>query len=537
MSVFATTPVDRMDRPYSRRWWALGVLCLSLLIIVMANTSLIVAAPDMTRDLGLSSRDLQWVIDAYTVPYAALMLVLGAIGDKYSRRGALITGLVVFAAGSIAGSLVHSTSGVIIARAVMGLGAAVIMPATLSLLVASFPRSERAKAITAWTATSGLAIALGPLLAGWLLESHAWGSTFLINVPVALIAVVAALFVVPPSKAHDYGRLDLVGGALSIATLGSLVYAIIEGPHFGWGAGPVAALVVFVVGLASFIAWELRHPRPIFDLRKFGERVFSGSMLAVLLFFLGTFGAIYFLTQHLQFVLGYSPLETGVRLLPLAGAVCLGAIATGQLTPRLGMRVTVTTGMALGTIGVLLMTRVSDGSGYGDFLAPLLLLGVAIGLSVSPCTEAIMGSFPENELGAGGGVNDTAVELGGALGIAILGSVLATSYESELTKAVDGKLPPAAMDVAKDSIGGALAAADQVGRVAGPQQAHALVQAADHAFTQAVAHTSLVGGIVLAVGTILVGLILPNRTRTQAARADVTDASVDAPEREKESVG
>ncbi|MGC0418937.1 MFS transporter [Embleya sp. AB8] len=535
MSVFATTPVDRMDRPYPRRWWALGVLCLSLLIIVMANTSLIVAAPDMTRDLGLSSRDLQWVIDAYTVPYAALMLVLGAIGDKYSRRGALLTGLVVFAAGSIAGSLVHSTSGVIIARAAMGLGAAVIMPATLSLLVATFPRNERAKAITAWSATSGLAIALGPLIAGWLLERHAWGSTFLINVPVALIAVVAALFVVPPSKAHDYGRLDLVGGALSIVTLGSLVYAIIEGPHFGWAGGPVAALVVFVLGLAAFIAWELRHPRPIFDLRKFRERVFSGSMLAVLLFFLGTFGAIYYLTQHLQFVLGYTALETGVRLLPLAGAVVVGSIITGRLTPKLGMRITVTTGMALGTIGILLMTRVSDGSGYADFLAPLLLLGVAIGVSVAPCTEAIMGSFPENELGAGGGVNDTAVELGGALGIAILGSILATSYESELTKAVGGKLPPEAMDVAKDSIGGALAAAERVGQVAGPQQAHALVQAADHAFAQAVAHTSLIGGIVLAVGTVLVGLILPNRAHTPAASAE--ESTADEPERTKESVG
>jgi EmrB/QacA subfamily drug resistance transporter len=522
MSVFATTPVDRMDRPYPRRWWALGVLCLSLLIIVMANTSLIVAAPDMTRDLGLSSRDLQWVIDAYTVPYAALMLVLGAIGDKYSRRGALITGLVVFAAGSVAGSLVHSTAGVIVARAIMGTGAAVIMPATLSLLVATFPRGERAKAITAWTATSGLAIAVGPLVAGWLLERHAWGSTFLINVPVALIALVA--------------KLDLIGGALSIATLGSLVYAIIEGPHFGWGGGPVVALVVFGVGLGSFIAWELRHPRPIFNLRKFGERVFSGSMLAVLLFFLGTFGAIYFLTQHLQFVLGYGPLETGVRLLPLAGAVCVGAITTGKLTPLLGMRVTVTAGMALGTIGILLMTRVADGSGYGDFLAPLILLGVAIGLSVSPCTEAIMGSFPENELGAGGGVNDTAVELGGALGIAILGSVLATSYESELTKSVGGALPGPAMDVAKDSIGGALAAAEQVGHAAGPQQAQALIQAADHAFTQAVAHTSLVGGIVLAIGTVLVAVILPNRATTQ--EAGTTQApSAKAPDRAKERVG
>src|SRR3954452_13970363 len=201
MSLLATTPVELMDRPYPRRRAALAVLCLSLLIIVMANTSLLVAAPAMTRDLGLGSSDLQWVIDGYTVPYAALMLLMGAIGDKYSRRGALLTGLAVFGAGSVTGSLAHSTATVIAARAVMGVGAAMIMPATLSLLTATFPRRERARAITVWTATSGLAIAAGPLLAGRLLEGHAWGFTFLINVPIAAVAVLAALAFVPPSRA------------------------------------------------------------------------------------------------------------------------------------------------------------------------------------------------------------------------------------------------------------------------------------------------------------------------------------------------
>lgn len=513
MSVLAATPVDRMDRPYTRRWWALGVLCLSLLIIVMANTSLIVAAPDMTRDLGLSGSDLQWVVDAYTVPYAALMLVLGAVGDKYSRRGALLLGLVVFGVGSVSGALVDSTAGVIAARATMGLGAALIMPATLSLLVATFPRHERARAITAWTATSGLAVALGPLIAGWLLESHAWGSTFLINLPVVIAALIAVPFLVPPSRAHDYGRLDLVGGALSIVTLGALVYAVIEGPHFGWGAGPLGALGVAAVGAAAFVWWELRHPKPLFDLRKFGGRVFTGAVLAVLLFFLAAFGAIYFLTQHLQFVLGYGPLETGVRLLPLAAAVCLGAAATGRLTPRFGIRAGVGTGMTLGTVGILLLATLDDGSGYGAFVAPLVLLGFALGLSVSPCTEAIMGAFPENDLGAGGGVNDTAVELGGALGIAILGSVLSTSYKTELTDTVGTQLPEPALHIAQESVGGALAVADEVGRVAGPQAADALVTVAHHSFTDAVAHTSLVGGIVLAVGTLVVALVLPRRER------------------------
>lgn len=513
MTLIAKTPVDRMDGPYSRRWWALLVLCLSLLIVVMANTSLIVAAPDMTRSLGLSSSDLQWVIDGYTVPYAALMLVLGAVGDKYSRRGALIAGLVVFAAGAVSGSLVHSAGAVIAARAVMGIGAAVIMPATLSLLVATFPRAERARAITAWTATSGLAIAAGPLVAGWLLQGHAWGSTFLINVPVAAVAIVAALVVVPPSKAARMGRLDLVGGLLSVVSVGSLVYMIIEGPHYGWGRAAITAAVVAGAGLIAFVAWELRHPNPLLNLGMFRDRAFSGAVLAVLLFFLGAFGTIYYATQHLQFVLGYDPLATGVRLLPLAGAVFVGAAVTGRLTPRLGMKPVVLVGMVLGTVAVFLLTRIGDGSTYTDFLPTLMLLGAAIGLSASPCTDTIMGAFPESELGVGGGINDTALELGGSLGIAVLGSVLATSYKSTLGGALAGHLPQQALATAKDSIGGALAVAQQVGHnpAGGPAQAHALIAAADHAFAHAVAHTSLISGLILAAGTVLVALILPRR--------------------------
>ncbi|WP_329222144.1 MFS transporter [Streptomyces sp. NBC_01485] len=516
MPLVVSTPAEKMTEPYPRRWWALVVLCLSLLIVVMANTSLIVAAPDMTTDLGLSSSDLQWVVDGYTVPYAALMLVLGSIGDMYSRRGALIVGLLIFAAGSVTGGLVHGTDLVVVARAIMGVGAAVVMPATLSLLVAIFPRAERAKAITAWTATSGLAVAAGPLAAGWLLESHAWGSTFLMNVPVALLGVVGALFLVPPSKATTAGGIDYVGGLLSIVTVGSLVYATIEGPHFGWGAGTVAAAVLAAVGLPAFVAWELRHPHPMLDVRKFRERPFSGSMLAVMFFFFGTFGSIYYSTQFLQFVLGYNALETGVRLLPLAGAVFAGSAVTGRLAPKLGVKRVVGTGMAIGTAGVLLLTRIESGSTYTDFLAPLLLLGFAIGLSVSPATDTVMGSFPESELGVGGGANDTALELGASLGIAVLGSLLATSYKDKLTDLAGGHLPAAAMDVARDSVGGGIAVAEQVAKSpdGGPQQARTLVAAVHESFAHAIAHTSLVGGVIMAAGTVLVLLVLPGRRRS-----------------------
>ncbi|MEW2403936.1 MFS transporter [Streptomyces sp. NPDC046862] len=538
MPLFANTPVEKMTKPYPRRWWALLVLCLSLLIVVMANTSLIVAAPDMTKDLGLSSSDLQWVIDGYTVPYAALMLVLGAIGDKYSRRGALVVGLLIFAGGSVTGSVVDETSLVITARAIMGVGAAVVMPATLSLLVGMFPRAERAKAITAWSATSGLAIAAGPLTAGWLLEDHAWGSTFLMNVPVAVAGVVGALLLVPPSKAEGMGRIDYVGGLLSIVSVGSLVYATIEGPHFGWGAAPITAAVVAGAGLPAFVAWELRHPNPMLNVRKFAERPFSGSMLAVLFFFFGTFGSIYYSTQFLQFVLGYDALETGVRLLPLAGAVFGGAVVTAKLTPKLGVKAVVGIGMVLGTVGVLLLTQVDKGSTYTDFLPAMLLLGFAIGLSLSPATDTIMGSFPESELGVGGGANDTALELGGSLGIAVLGSLLATSYKDKLTDLVGGHLPAAAADTAKDSVGGGLAVAEQVARTpgGGARQAQALVDAVHESFAHAIAHTSLVGGLIMAAGTVIVIAVLPGRERTGKNRQEEEEETAD-PSKKTETVG
>ncbi|MDN3262623.1 MFS transporter [Streptomyces sp. CSDS2] len=537
MRLVMTEPVERMERPYARRWWALLVLCLSLLIIVMANTALTVAAPDMTKDLGLSSADLQWVIDGYTVPYAALMLLLGAIGDKYSRRGALVLGLVVFGGGAVFGYLADSAATVIAARAVMGVGAALIMPATLSLLAATFPRAERAKAITLWTATAGLAIAAGPVVAGALLRDHGWSSTFLINVPVAAVALIAAFVLVPPSKAGHHDRIDYVGGVLSVIWTAALVYMIIEGPHFGWGAKAIGAAVVAGVGLVVFVLWELRHPRPILDVRRFTARRFAGSNLAVALFFLAVFGAFYYLTQHLQFVLGYDALQTGVRMLPLAGAVFVGSALTALLTPRVGMKWTVGAGMAGGTVALALLTRVDAGSAYGDFVAPLIILGLAIGLALSPCTDAIMGAFPESELGVGGAVNDTSLELGGSLGIAILGSLLATSYSDHLSDATQGsKLPASALDTAQDSVGAGYAVAQGIGEKAheaaaraqqatDPQQAAQLKQQAGElasgarqmadavgsAFSDAVAHTSLVGAVILGVGTVLVAVLLPRR--------------------------
>ncbi|GGW47435.1 DHA2 family efflux MFS transporter permease subunit [Streptomyces galilaeus] len=560
MRLVLNEPVDGMKGPYSRRWWALLVLCLSLLVIVMANTALTVAAPAMTEDLGLSSADLQWVIDGYTVPYAALMLLLGAIGDKYSRRGALILGLVVFAGGAVSGYLADSSATVIAARAVMGVGAALIMPATLSLLAATFPRAERAKAITLWTATAGLAIAAGPLVAGALLENHGWSSTFLINVPVAAVAIVGALVLVPPSRAGHHDRIDHVGGLLSVVWIGALVYMIIEGPHFGWGPKAIGAAVVAALALLAFVLWELRHPHPVIDVRRFTDRRFAGSNLAVALFFLAVFGAFYYLTQHLQFVLGYDALDTGLRMLPLAGAVFVGSALTAYLTPRVGMKWTVTAGMVGGTAALALLTRIDSTSSYGDFVAPLVVLGVAIGLALSPCTDAIMGAFPESELGVGGAVNDTSLELGGSLGIAILGSLLGTSYSDHLGEAASGSgLPAGTLATAQDSVGAGYAVAqgvadrarqlgEQAAQSTDPRQAAQLkeqaAQLAENArhmadsvgssFADAVAHTSLVGAVVLGVGTLLVAVLLPGKGKPAEAETGDTGDAGDADKGERE---
>ncbi|MFF4601813.1 MFS transporter [Streptomyces sp. NPDC001339] len=545
MLLVVNEPVERMSRPYARRWWALLVLCLSLMIAVMANTALTVAAPDMTRDLDLSSSDLQWVIDAYTVPYAALMLLLGAIGDKYSRRGSLVLGLFIMAAGGVAGAFASTSVHIIIVRAVMGFGAAMIMPATLSLLAATFPREERAKAITIWAATSGLAIAAGPLIAGVLLKDNGWESTFLINVPVCAVTIVAAFVLVPPSKAGDQGRIDYFGGLLSVIWSGALIYMIIDGPHFGWGKSAFTAAAIAAIGLLLFVWWELRHPRPILDVRKFAQRAFAGANLAIAVFFLAVFGVFYYLTQHFQFVLDYDPLETGIRMLPLALGVFLGAAATGALTPRFGARVMVMVGMVGGTASLALLIRIDGGSTYPDFVPALALLGLSLGLTVSPCTDTIMGAFPESELGVGGAVNDTSLELGGSLGIAVLGSALASSYAANLTNAPQGSMAPReALEAAKDSVAAGDAVAQsfaEKARQLTEQAAHAspmeaaklkeqaaelangstqMADAVGSAFSDAVSHTSLIGAVILGAGALVVAVLLPRKSAPPRSPAE-----------------
>ncbi|OZC87857.1 MFS transporter [Rhodococcus sp. 05-340-1] len=523
MSLVLDTPVSSMTGPYRRRWAALTVLCACLLVVVMANTSLIVAIPSMSEDLKLTSAQLQWVIDGYTVPYAALMLLFGALGDRFGRRRALVLGMLVFGVGSVLGSVANSTEEVIAWRMVMGIGAASIMPATLSLLVVTFPRAERARAIAIWAATSGLGIALGPLLAGSVLRHWFWGATFLVNVPVVIVGTVAALALVPPSRVPATGSIDWLGGILSIVLVGASVYAIIDGLHGGWTVGPLVAAAASVVALAVFVLWEMRHPRPLLSVRRLSNRKISGSLLSVGLLFLAAFGSIYFVSQQFQFIFGYGPLEAGIRLLPLALAVSVGSIVSGRLLPVLGERVLISAGMAIAAAGVLVLTQLDAGSGYEWFLVSLVILGVGMGVAEPPATDAIMGGFDESELGSAGGINDTAIEYGGALGIALLGSVLANTYTSTFGERVEsfdiGSIPEPlradatnAAGAASESVGSATVVAHALAdNGATAPFADVITDVARTSFTAAIESASWVGGAVLVMGTAVVAAVLPGR--------------------------
>lgn len=527
MSFVLKRSVAEMGGGYARRWWALGVLCLSLLAVVMANTSLIVAAPDMTESLQLSSTDLQWVMDGYTVPYAALMLLFGVLGDRFGRRKALVAGLVLFGIGSIFGSFAESTVEVISWRIVMGVGAAVIMPATLSLLVATFPKVERTRAIAIWAATSGLGIAMGPLLVGALLNQGAWSTAFLVNVPIVATAIVGCLWLVPPSRVHDAGPIDWVGGILSVFTVGALVYAVIDGLHSDWDTLPSVLGITALAGIVLFVLWEWRHPSPLLDIRSLGSRKVGGAVLAVALLFLTAFGVIYFVPQHFQFVLGYGPFETGLRLLPLAAAVTVGSVLSGRVMARVGEKWLIAGGMLISAAGVLVLTQVDADSGYPVLALVLTLLGFGMGLAEPPATDAIMSGFGDEGLGAAGGLNDTAIEFGGALGIAVLGSILATEFSDSMGDHVSSvntaELPEqlrdqahAAVSVAQESVGAAAGVTEHLASdtILAPFAAP-LHQAAASAFSDAIHAASWVGGGILLVGAAVVFALLP---RHESAR-------------------
>lgn len=499
------------SRIHRLRWWTLAVLCLSLLMVVVDNTIVNVALPTLSTELSASTTELQWIVDAYTLVFAALLLAFGHFGDRFGRKLALQLGLGIFAVTSVLAAISTTSGQLIGARALMGIGAALVFPATLAILVTVFTDTrERAAAIGIWSACTGLAVALGPVTGGYLLEHFAWGSIFLVNLPVAAIAMAAGWLLVPTSRDSSAGRLDHLGLVLSAAGVGLVVWSIIEAPRLGWTA-PVVMLagLAGVAMLGGFVAWEARNAHPLLDVSLFRNPRFSAASMSVAAAFFALFGFIFLITQYLQLVQGYSPLEAGIRTLPFA-------LATGATSPlaivamhRWGSKAVVTAGLAVMSLGFVLAARVGVDTPYaGLVLISMVTIAIGLGLTTGPATESIMGALPVAKAGVGSAVNDTTRELGGTLGVAVVGSVFASFYGAALVDALsDTGLPDSALASAQESMGAALAVAGQLPAGIGST----VVASAQEAFVVGLSAGSLVAAAVAGIGAVGAALYLPAR--------------------------
>lgn len=490
---------------YQRRWWTLGVLCLSLVLVIVGNTVLNVALPTLIRELDATNSELQWMVDAYALVFAGLLLTAGALGDRFGRKHALTAGLLIVLAGALSAAAAGSPEQIIAARAVMGAGAALVMPATLSILAVVFPPEERARAIAIWAGLSGAGAAIGPVASGYLLEHFWWGSVFLLNVPIILIALIAGRFLVPNSKDPGETPLDPLGALLSIVGVGALVYGIIEAPVDGWTATkPLIGFGIAAVALPIFWLWERRTDHPMLDPSFFRHRAFSAGAGAITLVFFAMFGSFFMITQFFQLVLGYTPLEAGVRMLPVAFTMMVVAPNSARIAERFGTKLTMGAGLTIVATGLGLFALTDVNASYVSVLVPLIVLAGGMALTMAPATAAIMSSLPLSKAGVGSAVNDTTREFGGALGVAVLGSIVASAYASKLASVLPPQVPAEVAEAAESSLGAALEIARQLGA---PQ----LAQAAQNAFVEAMHIANVAGAVVVLFAAALVLTYMPAR--------------------------
>src|SRR5262244_1739514 len=505
----------------------LVALLLAAFAINLDTTMVNVALPSLVRELHATTTQLQWVVDAFNLAFAALLLTFGSLSDRFGRKGMLLAGLTVFGGASLVGGFTTSPAQLITARAVMGLGAAMTFPSTLSLISNVFTqRRERARAIGLWGAIAGVAIALGPIVGGWLLESFSWTSIFIAMAPVAATAIALVAVSVPASKNPESARVDLAGLVLSAAPMGLLVFTIIEAPDYGWTS--VRSLLGFVLSavlLAAFIGWERRVAHPMLDVRLFRNMRFSAASGAVTVAFFTLFGFIFLITQYFQFVRGYGPLSTGVRLLPVALSVGAGSVAGTQLAVRAGTKLVVTIGLVAmaGFYGWVAAT-ISATVSYGVIAAQMVVYGLGLGLTSAPATESIMGAISRAKAGVGSAVNDSTRLIGGTLGVAVIGSVYLSVYGTRLTATTPAHIPGPVVSLARQSIGAAYAAASQITAHGHPALGQALQHASTNAFLRGLTVGSLVAGGVAAAGALLAVLFLP------AQPASLPAGGVDRPE-------
>jgi EmrB/QacA subfamily drug resistance transporter len=513
------------EQAHERRWWTLGVLCLSLTVISIDNTVLNVALPSIVKSLGARGSQLQLLIDGYTIVFACLLLTAGSLGDKLGRKGILTIGLAFFGACSALAAFAPSAGTLILARALMGIGGACIYPSTLSILTNTFTDTrERARAIGIWAGVSGLGVAVGPLAGGILLEHFWWGSVFLVNVPICAIAVALGWFFVPTTERDQDSKLDPLGAVLSIIGLLGVLYAIIEIPDRGLSDTQViVGLIAGVAFLALFGLWEKHYEHPMLDVRFFRNPRFTAASGTITLTFFALYGSTFLLTQYFQFVLGYSPLKAGMLASPVAVGIMVTAPQAPKLVDRIGTKLVVVLGLSIVTTGLLLYSSNALMSSLAGGSVVRLLFGVGMGFTVAPATESIMGSLPKAKAGVGSAVNDTTRQAGGALGVAVIGSIFALRYHSVVR--VPPGLPTGAHPLIHDSIGRALDAITQF-KLA-PATAHLVHLAADRAYLSGMRLSVRIGACIVFCAALVAFKFLPAH-----ARPVDEDFDLEAPPRE-----
>ena len=491
------------------RWVVLGVLCLAVFTVMVATMLVNVLLPTLNRELDADTRDLLWIVDAFNLVFAALVLAAGSLSDRFGRKGALIAGLGIYLVGSALSAVAPNAEVLIGWRALAGLGAAVVFPTTLSIISNVFPdRHERAKAIGIWGASTGASVAIGPIIGGALAESSAWGAAFVFCAVTAAVSMLLAVLFVPTSRDPEAPRLDFPGLALSTLALGALVYTIIEGPERGWSS--VTTLCDFGAAaclLIAFAIWENHVAQPMLDVRLFTNLRFTAASGAVTMSFFALFGFIFLITQYFQLVLGWSPLEAGVRLIPVATAVAIGSLIGVPLAVRLGTKLVVGAGLLSLSAAFAWVSTAGADTSYPVIVGQMLFIGLGMGFTSAPATEAIMGVVPAAKAGIGSAVNDATRELGGTLGVAVIGSVSLSAYRSTLA---DNISDPALLQPAQASLG---AAQEIAARIGDP----ALAAFAQQGFLDGMGLGCIVAAGVCLFGALLVAIYLPSHPVAPAA--------------------
>jgi EmrB/QacA subfamily drug resistance transporter len=494
---------------YARRKPILVVLCISLMIVIIGNTALNVALPRLARDLDASTTDLQWMVDSYALVFAGMLFTAGTLGDRFGRKGALQAGLALFLLGTGLAAISTSSSMVIGARALMGLAAAFVMPATLSILTNVFPAHERPRAIAVWAGIAGGGAAVGPVASGFLLEHFWWGSVFLVNVPVIIVALVAGKLLVPTSRDPEQPPLDVPGALLSIVGLGALVYGIIEGPLHGWtSSSSLTIFAVAIVSLGLFARRELRTEHPMLDLRLFRDRRFSVASGGMTMIFFAMFGTFFLVAQYFQLVLGYSALESGLFQLPMAFVMMGLSPQVPKLVERFTAARVVPAGLLSVSIGLLLFSQVGVDTAIWWVYGPILFLALGMVLTMTPLTTLIMSAVPLRQAGVGSAMNDTTRELGGALGVAVLGSVVTSNYGASLAPSLQG-LSATDQGIANSGLVGAFNVGERLGA-----EGLAIIEAAKQAFVDGLSVAAVVGSITVAVAAVASWRLLPRPEST-----------------------